>query len=198
MREKYRDLTRPVINEMKRCFFAIDLETTGSNPSTDDIIEVGIVRFDGCKPTVKLSFLVNTDRILSDHVIQMTGLTCEDLLYGIKQEYVYKAITDMMPGIRSHILCAHRADFDIGFLEKISCHVASPFRYVDTVEQAQKAMIDVKNFKLDTVADFFDIEIANRHRALDDAEACGRIMVELLNHFDRKFKFYEELDDDDF
>ena len=198
MREKYRDLTRPIINEMKRCFFAIDLETTGSDPSTDDIIEVGIVRFDGCRPTVKLSFLVHTDRILSDHVIQMTGLTNEVLQYGIKQSIVYEIITSYFPEMKQHIICAHRADFDIGFLEKIDRYDTFPFRYIDTVEQAQKAMIDVKNFKLDTVADYFDIEIANRHRALDDAEACGRIMVELLNHFDRKFKFYEELEDDDF
>lgn len=196
MRKKYKSLDRGVIDEMKHCFYSIDLETTGSDPKNDDIIEVGIVEFVECSPAARYSFLVQTNKPLTNEIVAITGLTNQDLLGGVEQNRVWDEITSVFPGIQRHIICAHRADFDIGFLEMNESCNSQIFRFVDTMEQAQNAMLRVPNYKLDSVADYLGIKVENRHRALGDAEVCGQIMVKLIDHFDRKLKFYEEFDED--
>jgi DNA polymerase III epsilon subunit-like protein len=44
---------------MKRTYVSLDLETTGLNPETDEIIEIGAVKFEGDEIIDTFSSLVN-------------------------------------------------------------------------------------------------------------------------------------------
>lgn len=199
MREKIHTLDRKTINELKEEFYAIDLETTGSDPAEDDIIEIGIVRFHDLLPKERYSTLVQTGKTIPDKVTQMTGITNHHLLNGVyMQEDIFYAIHMAMPRVGDAIFCGHRADFDIGFLEKNNEKYISKlktFRFIDTMEQAQNAMLDVPNYKLDTVAEYYGIPTGHRHRALDDAETSGLILTELVRRADKILKFNEELEE---
>lgn len=198
MREKIHTLDRKTINELKEEFYAIDLETTGSDPAKDEIIEVGVVCFMNLIPVEKYSLLVHTARPIPEKVTQMTGITTSHLERAWKQSDVFHAVNSVFPMLTSRILCGHRADFDIGFLEKNNeKYISEPktFRFIDTMGQAQKAMSAVPNYKLDTVAEYYGIPTGRRHRALDDAETSGLILTELVRRADKILKFNEELEE---
>lgn len=198
MRQKIHELNRAVIDELKHGFLAIDLETTGSDPHKDDIIEVGVVWFQELRPCERYSFLVKTDKPIPPKVTELTGLTADHLKGMWAQDMVAACIYQVLPTWRNVILCAHRADFDIGFLEehdRRNSVSGLSFRFVDTMEQAQKAMLDVPNYKLDAVAEYYNIPTGHRHRALDDAETSGLILVELIKRADKILKFNEDLEE---
>lgn len=192
MRDKIQTLDREVINQIKTEFIAIDLETTGSDPKKDAILEVGAVRFRNLAPQDRYSFLVYTDKPIPQKITELTGIRAEHLQGAWQQDAVPVALAYTFPGWHKQILCAHRADFDFSFLDQ---YVKYPLHYVDTMELAQKARLDVMNYKLDSVAEYYNIPTGRRHRALADAETAGQILVRLVKRADKALKFQEELEE---
>lgn len=64
------------INERKNLYRGI--ETNGSKPSTDQIIEIGAVMIQGGKEIGKFSSLVKAE-ILPDSIAQTTGISLQEL-----------------------------------------------------------------------------------------------------------------------
>ena len=60
-------------------FTAIDTETTGLNPKLDRIIEIGAVKVRDGKITDRFESLINPGRKLDERIVQLTGITQEDL-----------------------------------------------------------------------------------------------------------------------
>ncbi|MGB1749620.1 MAG: PolC-type DNA polymerase III, partial [Dehalococcoidia bacterium] len=60
-------------------FVALDLETTGVDPKSDHIIEVGAVKFSGGTELGTFSRLVNPHRKLSKFIVELTGITQSDV-----------------------------------------------------------------------------------------------------------------------
>ncbi len=58
-------------------FTAIDIETTGLNPKTERIIEVGAVRVRDGKITDQFESLLNPGRKLEEKIVELTGITDE-------------------------------------------------------------------------------------------------------------------------
>lgn len=53
---------------------ALDLETTGTDPARDAIIEIGVVRFNGPRVEETWSTLVNPGRPIPPAITQLTGI----------------------------------------------------------------------------------------------------------------------------
>ena len=64
----------------ERVFVSIDLETTGLNPESDRIIEIGAVKFQGTRILDTFSTLVNPDRDISTFIQELTGISNDQLL----------------------------------------------------------------------------------------------------------------------
>ena len=75
------------------------------------------------------------------------------------------------------LLIAHNADFDTGFLRAAADRHGVPFTnpYLDTLALARYLLPDLKNHKLDTVANHYKLGDFNHHRACDDAEMLANI-----------------------
>ena len=58
---------------------ALDLETTGLDPDSDEIIEVGLVRFQGATVLDQLSTTVNPLQALTPFIQRYTGITQADV-----------------------------------------------------------------------------------------------------------------------
>ena len=76
------------------------------------------------------------------------------------------------------ILCAHNAQFDMGFLSEtlIRLGIIANFRYVDTLRLSRKYLKGMPNYKQTTLADCLGISVKDAHRAADDAQVCGEIL----------------------
>ena len=60
---------------MAEKFVAVDIETTGLNPTTERIIEIGAVSVENGKITGEFDMLINPGRQLSSFITGLTGIT---------------------------------------------------------------------------------------------------------------------------
>ena len=81
-------------------------------------------------------------------------------------------------------LCAHNADFDIGFVTAACERLNIPFQptYVDTPHSGAEPDADLGKYKLNIVADALSLPEFNHHRASDDAITCGYLMMRFLEN----------------
>jgi len=69
-------------------YVALDLEMTGVDLETDDIIEVGAVRFTADGPRARFSTLINPGRPLPKRIEALTGIHAEELAVAPRFEEV--------------------------------------------------------------------------------------------------------------
>ena len=160
-------------------YIAIDLETTGLNPKTERIIEIGAVKVEDGKITDKFSTFVNPKRPIPFRITELTGITDEMVIDSPDIETILPQFIEF---IGDAVLVAHNASFDVGFIEQ-NCKrqkIEADFTYVDTVALARVLLPALNRFKLDTVAKALNISLENHHRAVDDAGCTAEIFVKFV------------------
>ena len=172
------------------CYIAFDLETTGINPDTCEIIEFGAVRVEEGEITDRFQSLVRPRKAPSPQIQRITGITEDELASG-------SPIATVLPKFYKFIgttpLFAHNASFDAGFLHAVDPNRKLPPVY-DTLELARVALPRLRNHRLGTLLDAFGIPIGNAHRALDDAEGLARLVLLLADTLGgRQFTHLEAL-----
>ncbi|MBO8127617.1 MAG: DEAD/DEAH box helicase family protein [Peptococcaceae bacterium] len=159
---------------MLPCFVVCDLETTGLDPASDEIIEVGLVRVR--QGTIEDTFhsLVMPSRPLPLRVKKLTGLSDDDL----KGQPTLDQISFQVAAfINDHPLVGHNIDFDVSFLRN---HMGlRPAAAYDTRALARLLRPRARGYRLDALCRELGVEQPVRHRALDDALAAARIFLEL-------------------
>ena len=162
-------------------FCVVDLETTGTDPRSDEICEVGAVRVRGGEVLGTFQTLVNPGRALSPRITVITGLTDAVLAPAPRIDTVLPSLLEF---IGDAVVVAHNARFDVGFIsaacDRRNYESFSP-TVVDTVTLARRLVRDeVPNCKLGTLADRFGLAHRPSHRALDDALATADLLHLLL------------------
>src|SRR3954467_2197715 len=94
---------------------AIDLETTGLDSSTDEIIEIGAVRFKDGIVTDEFSVLVDPGRPVPTLVTSLTGIRDEDL---IGQPKLLAVLPQLLTFVGSSVWVGHNVGFDASFLRR--------------------------------------------------------------------------------
>ncbi len=96
-------------------FVIFDLETTGLYPSSgDSIIEIGAVKIKNGKIIDRYDELIKPEKILSEEIIKITGITNE-MLKGKRSEK--ECVKDFMLWVGDLPMVAHNAKFDISFID---------------------------------------------------------------------------------
>lgn len=161
-------------------YSVVDLETTGTKPGVNQIIEIGIVQIQNREIINTYQTFLNPGEEIPLFISQMTGITNKHVEFAPLLPDIAPKI---LPMIQNSIFVAHNAAFDYNFLQKnlklAGFDFASP--RICTVQLSRKLIPQLAHHTLDDVAKYFHIEIPNRHRALDDAIATGK---SLLNMFD--------------
>ena len=158
---------------------AIDLETTGVDPSSDAIIEVGAVKFRGTEELGRFSSVINPHRKLSSFIINLTGITQEDVERGADWERVRPMLAEF---IGNHAILAHNVGFDAAFLRNNG--VPPKGGAYDSVEMARIALPAGPEYGLGRLSQRFNLVHDNPHRALSDALATRDLFLILLNKFE--------------
>jgi ATP-dependent DNA helicase DinG len=154
-------------------FIALDLETTGLDLKTEEIIEIGLVLFEDGKVIDTLSGTVNPGKRVSDNVLILTG---------IKQEELDKSppIEQLLPEIKEFTkdlpLVGHNVSFDTDFLKK---HLSILNPTYDTLRLSRIYLPFVDSHKLAYVAEYMGIVYGEAHRAEEDARMSGEILMGL-------------------
>lgn len=159
-------------------YVSVDIETTGLNPLTDVITEIGAVKIENGVITETWTTLIDPKRKLDPKNIALTGIT-DEMLEG--QPLIEDVFGDFALFTEGCKLVGHNIiDFDSRFLESCAKKIGYEFskEYEDTVVLAPKLLPMLKRFKLNVVAEHFGIEF-NHHRALSDAMATAEVFLEL-------------------
>jgi DNA polymerase III epsilon subunit family exonuclease len=163
-----------MIRRMSQTFVAFDLETTGLDPKTDAIIEIGMVRFDETGILEEFSTLVNPGMTVSEEIENITGITNADVatapVFGDVREKVSRFFGNSA-------IVAHNADFDMAFLAQRGFDF-SLNGVVDTFRLAQMAFMGERSMNLSGLADAAGHSHEGAHRALSDARATVSVFQE--------------------
>ena len=160
-------------------YVAFDLETTGLDPRSDAIIEIGAVRMRGGEVVDKFASFAQPGHPLGAKTVSLTGITDEMLVGAPSPEAAVDSFLDWVGDLP---LVAHNAEFDTGFIRAYCRRSGRNFDplYFDTLLLAQYLCPDLANHKLDTVANHLNLPPFQHHRAFDDAAVCGDIFFQLI------------------
>ena len=160
-------------------FVAIDLETTGLSLDNDTITEIGAVLFRDGKEVASYQSFVAVDRKLDPENVKLTGIT-DEMLAGAPE--IHAVLPELMKFIGNRVVVAHNAKFDTGFIRKACREVGIEYNLtaVDTLPLSQQLLSHLNKFKLDVVAKALKLPAFNHHRANDDANICGQILLKYL------------------
>lgn len=141
---------------------------------------VSIYNFTKTSCNKLLSTLINPGDVFFDpKLTELHGITKDMVQDAPSVEEVMKNICTI---IKDKFLFAHNATYDI---HKIidGCNyyniVIPNFKYADSLMVAKRTWKGLINYKLNTICEFLNIELAH-HNADSDAIACGKIILEAL------------------
>lgn len=147
----------------------VDLETSGSNPIYDRIIEIGILRVENNRIVKKFKTLVNPESHVPPFIANMTGIDVKELegaptFYQIKDE-VQEILADT-------VFVAHNVRFDYSFIRhEFKRHrIDYSSRHFCTVKLFRSLYPELPHHDLDAVISHFNLKCESRHRAFDDAK----------------------------
>lgn len=151
-------------------FVIVDLETTGLSPKNSEIIEIGAIKVIDNKVVDTMDVFVRPSRPLSWFTTNLTGITNEMVDEGLSAKEALKVFDEFSFGMR---LMAHNANFDMSFLDvymKKELGKGVRMDSMDTLLLSRAIVKDVPNYKLETLANRFNIDYSGAHRSLRDCE----------------------------
>jgi DNA polymerase-3 subunit epsilon/ATP-dependent DNA helicase DinG len=155
---------------------ALDLETTGLITETDEIIEVGAVKFQGDQVLDTFHTLVNPYKPLPKFIRELTGISQVE----VDEASSFTTIASQLESfIGNRPIVGQNIAFDLGFLAKSGMNLSNPF--YDTREMAAVLLPRLREYSLLPLAASLGIEHPRLHRALEDADVTAKVFHALTN-----------------
>ncbi len=164
---------------MGRNIVVFDIETTGLDPESDQIIELGAVKIENGNIVEKFSTFVKPTRAIPREVSRLTGITNEMVKDAPPIEFVIRDFYDFTRGC---VLSGHNLiGFDIKFIKREGENVGLVFDndLIDTMNEARVSRLKISRFNLSTVTKALGISLEGAHRAWNDAFATAQVLLKL-------------------
>jgi len=163
----------------------LDLETTGLNPAKDEVIAIGAVAITGGVIHLDDQFdlILRRPELDISETVLIHGIGPEALTQGHETEDALLHLLEWMNG--DPVLAYHSA-FDQKFLEKTlkkELGYTQPHLWIDVADLLPAFFTEAKpgGKGLDNWADFFGLEVSERHHAAADALATAELTLVTLN-----------------
>ena len=158
----------------------LDIETTGLSPERHRIIEIAILVANKVEVKSTWSALIKTEVTVPAMITELTGITSEMLLNGNMD--IDSALKHLAEIIKDRTVVCYNKKFDINFL-KIAYEQRGLFfpigKVVDVLSLARKRVRNIQNYKLGSLAEYFEIVYEKQHRALADCEILHEVFLKL-------------------
>lgn len=167
---------------LQNTFVVFDLETTGTNYSSDKIIEIGAVKVEKGIMTETFSCLVNPERHIPEDASKVNNIFDDD----VKDAYTLKEVMpDFFKFCDGAIMVSYVIGFDFNFIDYNAKSMGYTFtnKTDDAFVMAKQKLKGLKNYKLTTVAKAMGVSLENAHRAVHDTIATAEVMIKLLENF---------------
>ena len=167
-------------------FVVFDIETTGLNSHTNEIIEIGAVKIKAGRIVDRYSQLINPGRPIPYHITEITSITDEQVANEPKIDKVIGKFVDF---IGDAVLVAHNAPFDMGFIKrdiKKYLNIDLECSVIDTLQMARDLFPDLKKYGLGDLNKTLGLALEKHHRAVDDSQATANMFIIFLDKYKEK------------
>ncbi|RIK45920.1 MAG: exonuclease [Chloroflexi bacterium] len=161
---------------------ALDVEATGMDPTRDEVIEIGAVKFRGNTVVARFASLVRPSSTISLGIRSLTGISNEQARSAPPFMAIAPKLRDF---VRQFPIVGQSIEFDLEMLAAAGLRFEN-VRY-DTFELATILLPELPAYNLLTIASKLGIDTAGTHRAVTDAETTMAVfnrLVERTEDFD--------------
>lgn len=159
-------------------YIAFDVETP--NHMNNRISAIGITVVEAGEIIQEIYSLVNPESSFDSFNIALTGITPEMVAEAPTFPQLWEQIEPVM---RSGLLLAHNAQFDMSVLAKCLHFYNIAWRpsadYACTCTMGRVCYPDTENHRLNTLCDRLNIEL-DHHNAGSDSSACAKLLLDYL------------------
>ena len=174
------------LHQYVKDYTVFDLETTGLNPESDQIIEISGIKVRAGNSVEEFTTLVNPHQPIPASATRINGITDEMVNSAPPLKHARESF---LAFIGNDILVGHNIhSFDLNFLQngasrELSQEITND--YVDTLFLAKSCLPHLTRHRLTDIAAHFHIETKGAHRALNDCSInlqCYEKLGLLLNN----------------
>lgn len=155
-------------------YVVFDLETTGLEPTTSEIIEIGALKYRNNELVGEFSVLIHPHHSIPLLITNITGI--DDTIVK-NAETIEQVLPKFLDFIEDLPLVAHNSSFDLSFIEENIKKLKLPMianTNIDTLELAKKYIPKAYNHKLETLKKYFHLDYGS-HRSIDDCKTTNYI-----------------------
>lgn len=149
----------------------VDLETTGLDPDSDEVIEVGVLFVHRGQVAGRISRLFRPGIPIPLAIQRLTGLTDRHLEDAPPFD---SFVPDLRRALSGWTVVAHNAAFEQSFLSELLDEIAAPV--LDSCEVLHYLYPELESYSLDSLIRWAGVGEAARHRALRDCEDTFAIL----------------------
>jgi DNA polymerase-3 subunit epsilon/ATP-dependent DNA helicase DinG len=153
---------------------ALDIETTGLDPRTDSIIEIGAIRFNNRRIEEEFSTLINPRRGIPEFITRLTGINNAMVQNSPLLDDVIPELEDFIADLP---ILGHNVQFDVGFFRQMGLFLYNDT--LDTYDMASVLLPSAGRYNLGALGQYLGIPFPASHRALDDARVTQGIFTRL-------------------
>ncbi len=164
---------------MDKTIVVFDIETTGLDVNSDEIIELGALKIERGNIMEKFSTFVKPSVEISAKISNLTGITNEMVEDAPMVEDVLKDFYDFTRGC---VLCGHNIiKFDLPFIKRVGKEFGFNFdnEFIDTMNEARLARLRISHFNLASVLKVLGLKNEGAHRAFNDVFATAQVLLKL-------------------
>lgn len=164
------------MSSVDNTFVALDLETTGLDPKSAEIIEIGAVKVENGQLADHFGQLVRPYDGIPLQITRLTGISDEDVK---NSPQIQDVLPNLLEFLSTSPVVIHKASFDLSFLREIE-DWSDPEVVYDTLELTRVVFPRLIEHKLQSLARFFGIQDTEFHRATADAYVTAQVFLRTI------------------
>jgi len=172
-------------------FVVVDLETTGLDVDGASILEIGAVRLSQLRIVDRFETLLRPPGKLPRAIVELTGIHDAMVAEAPTQRRALRSFARWLDRTPSAPFVAHNASFDHRFVSRaLELCGLPPYRgaVLCTRKLARRLIPQLGRYDLDQLCAHFGVSNRARHRAMGDAEATARALLDLLDIAQSRFE----------
>jgi len=169
-------------------FLVMDFETTGLDIKQDHVISVGLVEIKnlGIKLNTAWHEVIKTKRDLPEQSTVIRKITDDMLLHGTE---ITKVLDKILARLKGHVLVAHHAQIELGFLNKICRDIHQQDFLIPTIDtqilakrqlQREQTALKTNSLRLFNLCDRYKLPSYKAHNALSDALSTAELFLAVV------------------